>query len=187
MASEFWFYSQLHRLGYKAYITLGNTKSIDITVQLSDETLLTFDVKGKETFNSGTYQYLQKTKEKNHFFVFVGLQVEKENEKVIFSGEPECFIINSFDLDLFASNWESSKKTTKGYGLDQKILRTIKYYNSESGRMTKGEKRRLESFKRVKNYDSIDFDGLKKKILKLSDFEDKYFKKKLKLSAKLQI
>ena len=30
IAGEFWFFSQLHRLGYTAYITLGNTKAIDI-------------------------------------------------------------------------------------------------------------------------------------------------------------
>jgi hypothetical protein len=58
MASEFWFFSQLHRLRYETYITLGNTKRTDILVHLSNKTVLSFDVKGKESFRSGTYAWL---------------------------------------------------------------------------------------------------------------------------------
>ncbi|WP_291860233.1 hypothetical protein [Marinilabilia sp.] len=178
MASEFWFYSQLHRLGYQSYITLGNTKSIDITVQLSDETLLTFDVKGKATFNSGTYQYLPKINRENHYFVFVGLQVKKSNDLILFEGEPECYILHSIHLNQIAFNWTASNKKTKGYGFDQNIFRIIKKYDSENDVMTKTEKRKLNGFKHVHNIQNFDFKHYKSIVLDIADFEKKYYNKK---------
>ena len=76
IAGEFWFFSQLHRLGYEAYITLGNTKSVDISLKLNNETILTFDVKSKISFG-GSFQYLNIPKRKNHFAVFVDLKIKK--------------------------------------------------------------------------------------------------------------
>ena len=179
MASEFWFFSQLHRLGYKSYITLGNTKSIDITLQLSDETLLTFDVKGKASFNTGTYQYLPKIKKENHYFVFIGLQIKREqNNFVTFCEEPQCYIVNSLDLELLAIDWISSDKKTSGYGFDQRILPIIKKYNCEDDIISKSEKRKVNNFKRDHHLDEINFTELKEKILTIMDFENKYHNKK---------
>ncbi|HEY5124549.1 MAG TPA: hypothetical protein VIK14_12520 [Ignavibacteria bacterium] len=176
MASEFWFYSQLHRLGYQSFITLGNTKAIDILVRLSDGSILTFDVKGKENFNSGTYQYLPETKSDYHFFVFIGLQIKKEKKKTIFEGEPECYIVNSNDLDLIAFHWTASNKVTKGYGFDQKILRIIKKYDNEMVKMSKADRKKLESFKNFQK--RYNFMEIKNKIMCVEDFENKFFDKK---------
>jgi len=178
MASEFWFFSQLHRLGYKAFITLGNTKAIDITVQLSDSTILTFDVKGKQTFNSGTYQYLPNTCKENHYFCFVGLQIKNEGKIIKFEGEPECYIISSKDLDLFAFNWTARNKISVGYGFDQNIFRIIKKYSSENEIKSKTEQRKFTLFKKNHNITNLDFLSLRDKIMRLEDFEIKYHDKK---------
>lgn len=178
MASEFWFFSQLHRLGYKAYITLGNTKSVDITVQLKNSELLTFDVKGKETFNSGTYQYLPDIEKENHFFVFVGLQVNYANQKVTFNEDPECYIIRSLDLRSIAYKWESSQKTSNGYGFDQKVLRIIKKNNNDLDNLTKSEQNILSRYISFKKLQSFDFEFYKSKVLSIHDFEEGYYRLK---------
>jgi len=178
MASEFWFFSQLHRLGYKAYITLGNTKAIDITIQLSDSTILTFDVKGKQTFKSGTYQYLPETYKENHFFCFVGLQIKNEGNIIKFEGEPECYIISSKDLGFFAFKWTARNKITEGYGFDQNIFRIIKTYDSEKEIKSKTEQRKFALFKKNHYNTNLDFLNLRDKIMEIEDFEIKYHGKK---------
>src|SRR5260370_26874444 len=101
MASEFWFYSQLHRLGYEAYITLGNTKAIDMAVKLNNRKVLTFDVKSKLKLGGSFMNFKKELFSKDHYFAFVDLKTEKDkNGKVKFNGhpnlvEPDCFIIES--------------------------------------------------------------------------------------------
>lgn len=46
LASEYYVLSTLYRLGFDAYITLGNKKNIDIILNLNDEKQITIDVKG---------------------------------------------------------------------------------------------------------------------------------------------
>jgi len=46
LASEYYVLATLYRLGFDAYITLGNKKSIDIILNLNDEKQITIDVKG---------------------------------------------------------------------------------------------------------------------------------------------
>ncbi len=46
LASEYYVLSTLYRLGFDAYITLGNKKSIDIILNLNDKKQITIDVKG---------------------------------------------------------------------------------------------------------------------------------------------
>ena len=102
ITGEFWLYSQLHRLGYESYITLGNTKSIDLIIKLSDKqgTVLSFDVKSKLNFG-GSFQYLNIPEKENHFVAFIDLKTIKEkNEKRKFLGEPSCYIVQSTELNL---------------------------------------------------------------------------------------
>ena len=74
ISGEFWLFSQLQRLGYEAYITLGNTKGIDISVKLNNNTILTFEVKSKQNF-IGSFLNLNITKTKNHYAVFIDLKL----------------------------------------------------------------------------------------------------------------
>lgn len=174
MASEFWFFAQLHRLGYKAYITLGNTKAIDMLVELEVERL-TFDVKGRESFQSGGYPYLEAGYfPKNHFFVFIGLEVKKDGKKVSFSqNEPECYIVEADKLNTIATPWEAANKKTHGYGFNPKLLSYLK-----SGGESKFSPKALKEFMQKRRLTSIDFEMYKKSIMTISDFEDRFYTKK---------
>jgi hypothetical protein len=46
LASEYYVLATLYRLGFDAYITLGNKKSIDIILHLENHNQITIDVKG---------------------------------------------------------------------------------------------------------------------------------------------
>ncbi|MDD3687225.1 MAG: hypothetical protein PHE56_10720 [Bacteroidales bacterium] len=46
LASEYYVLATLYRLGFDAYITLGNKKSIDIILHLENHKQITIDVKG---------------------------------------------------------------------------------------------------------------------------------------------
>lgn len=177
MASEFWFYSQLHRLGYEAYITLGNTKAIDIVVVLNDKnkTRLTFDVKGKESFESGTYQYLPKEEKENHFFVFVGLQIikNKNSKKIDFYDNVQCYIIDAKNLHLVAFNWAAKSSDAKGYGLDPIFFFFVKSYGDEIIR-----DQRLNGVLKMLKIKEVDFKKYNKIIMTLNDFELRYYKNK---------
>ena len=202
MASEFWFFSQLHRLGYEAYITLGNTKAIDIKVCLNDKkfSALTFDVKGKRSFSQGSYPYICDYKKwrrmhgnKYHYFVFVGLKARKDknNEsKIIFEGEPqsndpECFLIRADKLGQVAFQWSAKNKShgkiskTCGFGFDPPILRYLKY-RSESI-----SEKLIQKFKNHHNIKGdIDFRKYKNIIITLKEFENRFWK--FKLTSKRQ-
>ena len=177
ISGEFWFFSQLQRLGYEAYITLGNTKGIDLSVKLNNGSILTLEVKSKMNFG-GSFQYLNIAKEQNHFAVFVDLKTIKEKSgKTKLLGEPNCYIINSNDLDQIAFNWQSTSGA-KGYGFEAKLLWYLKFQNTQS--ITNGN---INAFIDRHNLNKrIDFKYYNKIIWTLEDFENYYyqFKEKLK-------
>lgn len=184
LASEFWFFSQLHRLRYKAYITLGNTKAVDIAVELSDGRMLKFDVKGKASFNSGTYMDLPKEKpDENHYFVFIGLQIKEEVEnKIKIESEPECYIVKSENLKDFASDWKPSGAKDKDeprFGMNQKIFRILCNHKVESEVSKKSDVEFLKWYKKYyKINGSINFADLRSKFLTMADFENEFHKLK---------
>lgn len=175
IAGEYWFFSQLQRLGYKSYITLGNTKSVDISVELNNEETITFDVKSKENFN-GSFQYLNNVPEKaNHFAVFVNLQSKKDgNGKTILLDSPSCYIVNSLDIKEIAFNWTSSTGSSSGYGFEAKLLWWLKQLNLKSITL-----KNISDFKIRHNIESeIDFEKYENIIMTLDDFEDRYYTEK---------
>lgn len=175
IAGEFWFFSQLQRLGYKSYITLGNTKSVDISVELNNEEIITFDVKTKENFN-GSFQYLNNIRKKaNHFVVFVNLQSKKDkNGKTTLLESPNCYIVNSLDIKEIAFNWTSSTGSSSGYGFEAKLLWWLKHQNLKS--ITS---KNISDFKKRHNIENdVDFEKYKSIIMTLSEFEEKYYTKK---------
>jgi len=174
IAGEFWFYSQLQRLGYKAYITLGNTKSVDIAIQLNNNRTLTFDVKSKANFG-GSFMYLPKNvRDKNHFFVFVNLAVNSKNKKTEILSYPNCYIVNSLNLDKIAFDWNAKSSNAKGFGFQAKYLWYLKRKSDKS--ITQNNIANFKTKHRIK--DAIDFKFYDKIILTLKDFEDKYYLKK---------
>jgi hypothetical protein len=175
MAAEFWFYSQLHRLGYESYITLGNTKSIDIAVRLSDGNTLSFDVKGKLNFG-GSFQYLDESIKENHFIVFVNLKtkIEKLGKRTFLPNpEPGCYIVKSQELHHIAYKWKSSSSDTVGYGFHDKMLWFLKH-----GDDTNITENNIKEFKSRHNPFANDLGQYKKIIWTLEDFENYYYRKK---------
>jgi len=180
IAAEFWFFSQLKRLVYEAYITLGNTKRIDITVRLNDGETLSFDVKGKRTFRGGSFQYLgdkDKIVKSNHFFTFVNLNTRKHktNTQVVrLENEVTCYIVHSENIDKIARTWKPKNgKSSGGFGFEAKLLWYLKERN-EKHITTKNKK----EFKLAHNIDDIDFNEYGRLIMCLNDFEEKYCLKK---------
>jgi hypothetical protein len=173
ISGEFWFFSQLQRLGYKAYITLGNTKSVDISVELSNSKIITFDVKTKTNFG-GSFQYLNIPKRDNHFAVFVNLEIQTNSEgKTTLLNEPSSYIVNSFDIDEIAFHWEARSGST-GYGFEAKLLWFLKFQNMKS--ITA---KNIADFKHRHNIvGEIDFKRYSEKIITLVEFENKYYKLK---------
>lgn len=173
ISGEFWFFSQLQRLGYKAYITLGNTKSVDISIELSNSTIITFDVKAKINF-SGSFQYLNIPKRENHFAAFVNLETQTNSEgKTKLLNEPSSYIVNSFDIDKIAFHW-NTKNGSIGYGFEAKLLWFLKFQNNKS--ITPKNK---TDFKNRHNIvGEIDFKKYSAIIMTLEEFENNYYKLK---------
>lgn len=173
MAGEFYFFSQLHRLGYEAYITFGNTKGIDISVKLKTG-IFTFEVKSLLNFN-GSYQYLNITKRENHFVVFVNLNIKKEeSDKAKILDEPKCYIVDSLNLGLIASDWVSSTGSAKGYGFEAKLLQYLKNDNKRG--ITEDLIKKFKERHDVPG--DINLELYKEKILSIEDFENSFYTKK---------
>lgn len=171
IAGEFWFFSQLQRLGYTAYITLGNTKSVDLALKLSDRKIITFDVKSKENF-VGSYQHLNIREDEDHYYVFVNLEIHKDNSGKRELNEPSCFIVHSEDVKKIAFHWSSSSGLTSGFGFEAKLL---PYLKGENQKVTENL---INKFKERHNISEIDFDQYNKIIWSLADFEDNFYKLK---------
>lgn len=94
LASEFLIMSILHRLGFEAYLSLGNKKSVDIMV-LVDDISKTIDVKGLSGKTTYRLPNLKKI-DKSHYFVFVSFKDEIKNIAVI----PDIFVVPSIDIPI---------------------------------------------------------------------------------------
>lgn len=174
ITAEFWFYSQLQRLGYESYITLGNTKSIDIIVKLKDKagTTLSFDVKSKLNFG-GSFQYLNVPVKENHFVVFIDLKTQREESgRRTFLGEPTCYIVKAIELNNIAYAWESPNGI-RGYGFNDKILWYLKHQDKKS--ITENN---IKEFKTRHKLNKIDFKKYNKIIWTLEDFENHNYERK---------
>ncbi|MFN8776996.1 MAG: hypothetical protein ACK5XV_09535 [Flavobacteriales bacterium] len=88
LAAEFHVLSLLHRLGYSAYLTLGNKKSVDIIVEV-DGKIITVDVKGMMGSTSWPTDNLPLLK-KGHFIVLVTFKGRMEDP----SFSPECYVLD---------------------------------------------------------------------------------------------
>ena len=172
ISGEFWFFSQLQRLGYETFITLGNTKGVDIALRLKNNSVLTFEVKSKLNFG-GSFQYLDNVEMKeNHYVVFVDLSAKKSKEgKTIFTDNPNCYILESKNLPEIAFNWQSASGTSTGYGFEAKILWYLKFQDTKN--ITQNN---IENFIDRHNLKGdIDFEYYNNIILTLPEFEDIYY------------
>lgn len=95
IASEFYVISTLARLGLNAQLTLGNKKSVDITVTYDNGTYRTLDVKGVADKMDWLIGNKQPDIRHNHFFILVTYN-GKINDLTI---APDTWIIPSQQLE----------------------------------------------------------------------------------------
>lgn len=93
LASEFYVLSMLHRIGANAQLTLGNKKSVDITVEKQGK-LLTIDVKGLRDKSNFPVDNCTKRAD-THFIIFVCYK----NLIADPDSMPDVFVVPSKELD----------------------------------------------------------------------------------------
>jgi len=94
IASEHLVLSMLYRLGAKAYLTLGNEKSIDIRITKDDGSWISVDVKSVRKWDS--IPVGNAVGKDNHYYVFV-IYNNKFSDLSVF---PEFYIVPS-DIVIF--------------------------------------------------------------------------------------
>jgi len=102
LASEFYVLSMLYRLGMDANLTLGNKKSVDISVVLGPGRAVTVDVKavaGKMDWLMGN---TPDTPKPNHFVVLVSYEGQFNDARVA----PRCWVVSHKDiLPIIKTAW----------------------------------------------------------------------------------
>ena len=90
LASEYYVLAVLYRMGFDAYITLGNKKSVDIILNLNDIKQITIDVKGLRGTTLFPLDNVDEQLDKpNHFLIFLSF-LNKISEPSIL---PEIYIL----------------------------------------------------------------------------------------------
>jgi len=107
IASEYYILAQLYRLGYEAYVSLGNKKSIDIRI-VKDEKTVTLDVKAVQGYSSLIVNNL--TYKASHFVAFVIYNNKFEDLKFV----PEVYIMSSLDVKTIEKSFKDQKRVFKG-------------------------------------------------------------------------
>ena len=104
IASEHLVLSMLYRLGAKAYLTLGNEKSIDIRITKDDGSWISVDVKSVRKWDS--IPVGNAVGKDNHYYVFV-IYNNKFSDLSVF---PEFYIVPSdiFKKDIadYKDKWD---------------------------------------------------------------------------------
>lgn len=105
IASEYLVLSILYRLGFEAYMTMGNKKSVDIWIMREDGADISIDVKSVRSSDSIPVGNVKV--KNNHYVVFViynnkfdlGYRID-DNDKMIFEEPtlPDFYIVPSKDV-----------------------------------------------------------------------------------------
>jgi hypothetical protein len=104
-ASEFWVLSVLNRIGAKASLALGNIKSADIVVQLTDGTLRTIDVKSRANPSDWSADSIELPGRPNHFVVLVCFEGKIEQLEEI----PSAWVIPAHKIGIFIKTVKKRK------------------------------------------------------------------------------
>lgn len=123
LAGEFHVLSVLHRLGADANLTLGNKKSVDITVVRSAGDAITVDVKalaGKTLWPMDNFRETGK----KHFVVFVSYLGQIHEPKT----QPEVYVVPASDIDGLMYNAPGGKR--KGIRLSKMRENAVKYQDA---------------------------------------------------------
>ncbi|WP_316828595.1 group I intron-associated PD-(D/E)XK endonuclease [Pedobacter miscanthi] len=119
IAAEFYAAGELSRLGYNVTVTFGNTKSIDLLIQM-DKDIFKVQVKGIQATSSICWN-LDKTKVTSDiYYVLVNLHVDQPALK------PEFFVLTGNDALLLFK--DTPRGGTKRTYLDYKSIFKQKIY-----------------------------------------------------------
>lgn len=134
LASEYYILSSLYRLGYDAFITLGNKKSIDIVVKFGS-THSTIDVKGMKGTTSFPIDNFDSTlKNKRHFLVFISFRNKISDINTV----PEIYIVPSNKIEeLTYINPKGNRKVINLSDLRRKAKQYSNNWKLLEGRMLK--------------------------------------------------
>lgn len=125
LASEYYVLATLYRLGFDAYITLGNKKGIDIILNLNDEKQLTIDVKGLQGTTLFPLDNVNEKADKpHHFIVFLSFLNKMDEISVV----PEMFIIPHNKIKDFL--YQNPKGNRKGINLSMLRNSATEYKNN---------------------------------------------------------
>ncbi len=112
LASEYYVLATLYRLGFDAYITLGNKKGIDIILNLNDEKQITIDVKGLRGTTLFPLDNVDDSLNKpNHFVVLLSF-LNKMNDPM---QVPEIYVLPHNSIKDFM--YRNPKGNRKGINL----------------------------------------------------------------------
>lgn len=111
LAAEYFVLSMLYRIGFDAYLTLGNKKSVDIVVDKGN-LLITIDVKGMAGTTNWPMENFKKRTE-NHFVVLVSFV----NKIADYSALPEVYVVPSEDVSALI--YENPKGSRRGITLSR--------------------------------------------------------------------
>ena len=90
LASEYYVLAVLYRMGFDAYITLGNKKGIDIIINDNNQRQLTIDVKGLQGKTLFPLDNVKEEIEKpNHFIIFLSFLGKMSDPLAL----PEIYIV----------------------------------------------------------------------------------------------
>lgn len=125
LASEYYVLATLYRLGFDAYITLGNKKGIDIILNLNDKKQITIDVKGlqgKTLFPLDNVD--EKLKKPYHFIVFISFLNKIDDPLVL----PEIYVVPYSMLSKMM--YRNPKGNRKGINLYELRVNGKNYLNN---------------------------------------------------------
>lgn len=108
IAAEYFVLSQLYRQNIEAYITIGNTKAIDIRIIKKDGTAISLDVKAVRGYSSLIVNNLNYAAE--HFTAFV--VYNEKFEKIDYT--PEVYIIPSLIVKDIKREYGKENRVMKG-------------------------------------------------------------------------
>ena len=105
LAAEFFVLSTLHRLGFAATLTLGNTKAVDIVVARHRGDFVTIDVKGLAGTTGFPIDNLGRAR-RNHFIIFVSYLKRIAEPSVA----PEVYIVPHRQITRLACRSPSGRR-----------------------------------------------------------------------------
>ena len=125
LASEYYVLATLYRLGFDAYITLGNKKGIDIIINLNDVRQITIDVKGLQGTTLFPLDNVDESLVKpNHYIVFLSFLNKMSDTTVV----PEMYIVPNNKLTELM--YRNPKGNRKGINLSELRLNGRDFLNN---------------------------------------------------------